>query len=712
MLRSFSVIILLIFNVVLNGQSKEFTAEDVAIRSYSDLVPSKLEMLQWIPNSDFYSFVSNDELIRARMNMNDERIISLEDFSKKVKNTVGKNIASFPKLKWTDEQNFLFRISNNFYSFNVESKKISVIAELDENAENIELSPNDKYVAYTKDNNLFISMGNDEIKQVTNESKSTIVSGKSVHRNEFGIDKGIFWSPNNNYIAFYKKDESMVTDYPLVNLNETPAEVDLIRYPMSGAISHQVKIGIYSVNTGSTVYLRTGEPKDQYLTSVTWSPDEQFIYVAHLNRAQDYLRLIKYNFRTGDPVKVLFEEENEKYVEPEYPLYFLPKDPNKFLWLSRRDGWKHFYLYTNEGDFVNQVTKGNWEVTSFEGFDAAGENVFFLSTKESPVERQLYKAGIISTNIKKLTDEPGIHKTKVNSMGTHFIDEYSSLDVPRITKLKSSDGNLIKTLHKAENPIKDYALGEVKIFPIKNEHGDSLFCRMIYPVDFDQTKKYPVVFYVYGGPHAQLVLNKWYFGRYDFWFQQMAQNGFIIFTLDNRGSANRGLDFEQETFRQLGTVEIEDQLAGVNYLSGLNFVDEERMGVYGWSYGGFMATSLMSRTDKFDVGVAGGAVIDWNLYEVMYTERYMDTPKENPEGYRKANLLNYVDNLNGKLLMIHGTNDPTVVWQNSLRFVQKAVELNKDLDYFPYIGHGHGVSGNDAVHLYRLITNYFVENLK
>jgi dipeptidyl-peptidase-4 len=234
---------------------------------------------------------------------------------------------------------------------------------------------------------------------------------------------------------------------------------------------------------------------------------------------------------------------------------------------------------------------------------------------------------------------------------------------------------------------------------------------MILPTDFDSTKKYPVIVYVYGGPHAQEVNNIFGSGRYFTWFYLMAQKGYIVFTLDNRGSANRGLEFEQATFRHLGTVEIKDQLAGVNYLKSLKYVDEKRFGVYGWSYGGFMTTSLMVRTNAFKVGACGGAVIDWKFYEVMYGERYMDTPQSNPDGYKEASLLNYVENLNGKLLLVHGTSDPTVVWQNTLSFVKKAQELNKPLDYFPYVGHGHGVVGKEAIHLYNKITNYFLDNL-
>ncbi|MEW6701197.1 MAG: prolyl oligopeptidase family serine peptidase, partial [Bacteroidota bacterium] len=321
--------------------------------------------------------------------------------------------------------------------------------------------------------------------------------------------------------------------------------------------------------------------------------------------------------------------------------------------------------------------------------------------------------------MERLTYEAGTHNVFVSPNSEFFIDSYTNVSTPRVINLLNKKGNHIRNLLTSDNPIKEYKIGETKIFSIsegvltdKNEEGVELFCRMITPPNFDPTKKYPVIIYVYGGPGVQEVTNIFGSGRYFLWFYMMAQKGYIVFTLDNRGSANRGSDFEQATFRHLGTVEVKDQIAGVNYLKSLPYVDENRIGVYGWSYGGFMTTSLMLRTDgTFKVGVGGGAVIDWKFYEVMYTERYMDTPQNNPDGYKETSLLNYAENLKGKLLLVHGTNDPTVVWQNTLLFAKKCAELNKPLDYFPYIGQGHGVAGKDALHLYTKITNYFLDNL-
>ena len=325
----------------------------------------------------------------------------------------------------------------------------------------------------------------------------------------------------------------------------------------------------------------------------------------------------------------------------------------------------------------------------------------------------MYKVEINSLleNITQLTESKGTHKISLHSSGLYIIDKFSSTSVPGEISILNNNGESIGLIHIAENPIKDFAVSEIKISILKADDGTDLYCRTIIPPDFDPSKKYPAIVYVYGGPHLQIITDSWSTGRYNYWFYKMAQEGYIVFTLDNRGSDNRGLKFEQATFRQLGTVEVKDQLVGVDYLKSFEYVDQERIGVYGWSYGGFMVTSLMTRTDQFKVGVGGGAVIDWKYYEIMYTERYMDTPESNPEGYEKASLLNYVENLNGKLLLVHGTIDPVVVWQNTLEYAARATMLNIPLDYYPYPGYEHHVKGKDKVGLYTKITNYFLDNL-
>lgn len=696
-------------------QNKLLTIEDIVLNSYTKLSPANLKQINWIPQTNNYVYVDNTNNALLKFSIKSDKpdtILTLAKLNEQLKRENLSEINYFPLIKWIDNVSFNFWIDNKLFIYNLETKNLTLINTVDDKADNKTVAPNSKYVAYTIDNNLFVNLESSKTIQITFEKDTNIVCGQAVHRNEFGIENGIFWSPNSNYIAFYRMDQTMVTDYPIVDISYVPARLKNIKYPMAGQTSHQVTVGIYDIKTNKTIFLKTGEPLDQYLTCLTWAPDEKYFYIAHLNRDQNHLQLKKYDVATGELVKILFEEKNDKYVEPENPLIFLPKTNTKFLWFSKRDGFKHLYLYDNDGNLIRQVTKGNYEVTNFIGFDNDGKNIFITSTKESPLERHVYKVNLVTGEIKKLTNEPGIHTIIPNYNQNYFIDSYTNLETPRTINLLNKKGEVIKNLLIADNPLKEYKIGKTKIFSIKNDEGVELYCRMILPPDFDESKKYPVIVYVYGGPHAQEITNSFGYGRYFLWFYMMAQKGYIIFTLDNRGSANRGLEFEQATFRRLGTIEIKDQMSGVKYLKTLPYIDTTRFGVFGWSYGGFMTTSLMLRTNNtFKVGVGGGAVIDWKFYEVMYTERYMDTPQTNPEGYKEASLLNYVQNLNGKLLLVHGTADPVVVWQNTLAFVKKATELNKPLDYFPYIGHGHGVTGKDALHLYTKITNYFIDNL-
>ncbi len=697
-------------------QNKQLTTEDVVINSYSTLAPKNLRQLSWIPGTDKYYFVSSGKeqfLISGFVDKTDfDTLANLDSIRKQLEQYSIKNVVNFPLITWIDQQNFIFLINGRLFNFNITSQKINPVNQSDENAGENSLSPNKKFIAFTKGNNLFVSLSNKKTVQISKDTNQDIVNGQAVHRNEFGINTGIFWSPMSNYIAYYRMDQTMVTNYPIVDLTTTPASLHNIKYPMAGQTSHHVTIGVYDIRTGNTVWLKTGEPLDQYLTCVSWSPDEKYIFVAHLNRDQNHLQLKKYDAATGESVKILFEEKDDKYVEPLNPLYFRPNHADEFIWISRRDGYNHLYLYNTEGNLIKQVTHGKWEVLDFNGFDKNGNEVYYTSTEVSPIEKHFYRTNLSNGKTVNLTPEEGTHEVSASSDGKYFIDNYNNLHTPRIINVIDPNGKVIKNLLNAENPIKDYKLGRIKIFTIKNEEGIKFYCRMVYPVDFDSTKKYPVIFYVYGGPHAQLVTDSWSFGRYSLWFQLMAEKGYIVFTLDNRGSSNRGLAFEQATFKRLGTFEVQDQMTGVKYLKSLSYVDSTRFGVFGWSFGGFMTTSLMLKTNNtFKVGVAGGAVIDWKYYEVMYTERYMDTPQANPKGYQESSLLNYVQNLKGKLLLVHGTSDSTVVWQHTLEFAKKCADLNIPLDYFPYPGQPHGVSGPDAVHLYNKITNYFLDNL-
>lgn len=701
----------LLFSTI-NGQQKLFSIEDVVFNSYSSLAPTTVSQLNLIKGSDKLYYVNADNvlLIEEISKGNPNEIISLEELNNLLQKEKLERERSFPKINFLNNDNFIFTQNNTVIEYNIKNKSLNLIYSLPQEAENIEYSSNFLNSSFTIKNNVYFAVKGNVIK-LSDENNSDIIFGQSVHRNEFGIEKGIFLSPDSKSVAFYRMDQTMVTNYPILNLDSLPAQVNYVKYPMAGGKSHEVTIGVFNSETQKQVYLETGLPKDQYLTCVTWSPDNKFIFVTILNRDQNHLDLVKFDAMTGKKIKTLFSEDDSKFVEPEHPLYFLPKSNNLFLWSSKRDGWNHLYLYDTEGDLKKQITKGNWEVTEILGFDEKIENLLYLSTEKSPLERHLYKINIKSLKTDCLTEVPGTHEI-IYENGEFFIDKYNSTTIPKKIDIKDVSGKTIHNLLNSKNPLKEYAVSYPQIVTIKEEGKYDLFARLILPINFDSTKKYPVIVYVYGGPHSQEITDRWIYGRYDMWFQYMAQKGYIVFSIDNRGTSFRGNDFAQATFKQLGTVEIEDHLRGVNYLKSLPYVDSERFGVYGWSYGGFMATSLMLRTNNtFKVGVGGGAVIDWKYYEIMYTERYMDTPQTNPKGFENASLLNYVKNLEGKLLLVHGTSDETVVWQHTLLFAKKATSLNKPLDYYPYVHHQHGVRGKDALQLYNKISEYFINNL-
>ena len=549
-----------------------------------------------------------------------------------------------------------------------------------------------------------------------------IVLGESVHRNEFGIDGGLFWSPKANRLAFYRMDQSMVKDYPLVNTKAREAEPKPIKYPMAGMKSHEVTVGVWDVATEKLVYLNTRKDttvheREMYLTNIAWSPDEQYVFIAKVNREQNHMWLEQYDAVSGQLVKVLFEETNPRYVEPCEPMIFTPKG-DQFLWYSMRDGYKHLYLYNLDGKLVKQVTKGEYEVEGFIQFDTKGENIFIYANKDNLAGRDAYRVNLKNGTMECLTmQENGLHGTHsivLNDNCNTWVDVWSSVDVPMRADLRDlKHKNVIHNFYTAENPLKDYAMPDVKLGTIKAADGKTdLYYRLITPPNMETGKKYPTLVYVYGGPHSQLVTDSWLAGG-NLYFLFLAQQGYVVFTVDNRGTDNRGFEFESCTHRHLGEIEMADQMEGVKFLKSLPYVDENRMGVEGWSFGGFMTITMkLAHPEVFKVGCAGGPVIDWKWYEIMYGERYMDMPQENPEGYEANCLLNKAQNLEGHLLVIQGAEDNTVVPQHSTEFIERCINNLKQVDYFVYPHHEHNVRGRERNHLYKKMFDYYETHLK
>ncbi len=697
----------LVFQI--SAQTKTLTLE--SIFTDKTLYPKFVAGVKPHSTQNWFSFVNDgNTLIKIDPKGQESPLITLDELNKAINANGGESLRSFPEYQWVGENTFSFVAGNKFFHCMSDVKKCVVINEWKAEGKNADQAPVTGYTAYTLGNNLYVSVKGEE-KTVTSETSGGIVCGQSVHRNEFGISKGTFWSPKGNKLAFYRMDETMVSEYPLVDITERVGVENSIRYPMAGMKSHQVTVGVYQPSTGTTVFLKTGEPAEQYLTNISWSPDEKYVFIGILNRDQNHLKWNQYDASSGTFVKTLFEETSDRYVEPMTPFVFLPGSNDRFIWQSQRDGFNHLYLFDISGKLIRQLTKGPWMVTEFGGFDAKGESIWFMGTKDSPLESHAYTVNISKANITKISGEAGTHNVQITSDFSLIMDQYSSLTKASSCQLRTSNGKIVKTLIDENNPLKDYVTPVPEIITLTADDGSPLYGRLLKPIHFDATKKYPVFIYVYGGPHTQLVTNSWTGGAGMFQYY-LASKGYVVFTLDNRGSANRGLNFESAIFRQCGTVEVADQMTGVNWLKNQPWIDTTRMGVHGWSYGGFMTMSMMLKNPGvFKVGVAGGPVIDWKFYEVMYGERYMDTPESNPNGYENSALTNYADQLDGRLLIIQGYQDGTVVPQHCLSFLEAAIKAGKLVDFFMYPTHEHNVRGKDRLHLYKLIDQFFDDHL-
>jgi dipeptidyl-peptidase-4 len=683
------------------AQKKDLTLKESVLKQRA-LSPDRINQFLWIPNSNNYSFCSADWKTLFKSTLSGEKeseLAKIDEINAILKATFG----NFFGISWLSDNELLLNDGQTIAKWNVVSKTGAVLKKTVEKSENHQYHSKSNQLAYTIENNLFV-----DGKAVTKNSDKNIVSGHSIARNEFGIAGGIFWSNNGNYLAFYQKNESNVHNYPLLDINATPGELVSIKYPMAGQKSEEPRVGIYNVKSNKTVYINPRGAKDDYFTNLTFTPDEKNIVVAEVNRDQNHMWLNVYDAKSGKFIKTLFEETNDKWIEPEHPAFF-HSNSNDFIWISERDGFNNLYLYDFNGKLKKKLTEHKFVVKDILETSSDKKYIYYSATGENPTNTLVYRTDLDGNN-QLITREEGMHSFSLSSDGNFYFDAYSSVSVPFKAKVFTSSGKMAKVLMESKEKLDDYNVGITEIGKIKGKDGSDLYYRFIKPSNFDPTKKYPVMVYVYGGPHAQMVTNNWLAGA-NLWMHWMANQGYLVFTLDNRGSGERGFAFESQIHRRLGDLEMEDQLTGVEFLKSLPYVDGNRLAVHGWSFGGFMTTSLMLRQpDVFKVGVAGGPVTDWKYYEIMYGERYMDRPEQNKEGYEKASLLNHAQNLKGDLLLIHGTIDDVVVLQHNYALVKKFVDLGIQMDFFPYPMHKHNVMGKDRAHLMEKVLNYVIEN--
>jgi dipeptidyl-peptidase-4 len=693
------------------AQVKKITLEDGVLQQGRKFGADKLTGFQWIPNTTKYVYYTDAWSKMVTASTADAKTTELITLAE-INSALGTKLKNFFGTQWIDSSTLLISENGKYYSYSIISKTGKNIQETTEKSDNVTFDSKKENLAYTEDNNLFFLNKNKEKIAVTANSDKNIVSGQTISRSEFGISGGIFWSPKATYLAFYQKDETEVANYPLLDITETPGKLVNLKYPMIGQKSEKPRVGIYNLTTGKTVFIfpKSGDVND-YVTNLSWSPDEKYILIAELNRGQNDMNLNVYETNSGNFVRTILNEKNNAWVEPEHDAYFPNSKSNNFVWFSEKDGFQNLYYYSIEGKLVKQLTNNKFPAREIIGSNPAGTELFFKATGENGTNMLVYKVDLKGKQT-LITKDLGVHNVAISTDGNWFFDEYSNHSTPSKSILYNKNLKAT-TLLESKNKYEGYEMGTAEIRTIKAADGTTdLYTRLIKPSNFDATKKYPVMVYVYGGPHAQLVTNSYLDGA-NLWMYWMAEQGYLVFTVDNRGSDNRGFAFESIIHGKLGVNEMDDQLKGVDYLKSLPYVDENRLAVHGWSYGGFMTTSLMLRKpDTFKVGVAGGPVTDWKWYEIMYGERYMDTPAENQKGFDEASTLNYVNNLKGKLLLIHGTSDDTVVMQHNLSLVKKFVEAGKQVDFFPYPMAKHNVQGKDRVHLMTKVLNYIIENNK
>ena len=718
-------------------QLKEFTLEDLNFggHNYHNMIPQSRYCTWW-----------GDQLVRLegdvcylvnKSNGNETKLFDKSEVNQWIAPTRSIKVNSLggAQFPYADKSVVVLRDGANIYT--VDFKKHSLVSDTEiADGDNL-LESNNKSgaMAILRGKNLFLRLGMKEW-QLSKDGSREIVYGQSVHRDEFGIHKGTFFSNDGTKLAFYRMDQSMVVDYPQVKIPEIDyfnhpetqtcsAIAAPDKYPMTGETSHEVTVGVFDSATGKTVYLKAGDPKDRYFTNISWSPDDKTIYMFELNRDQNDCRLVSYDATTGEKTGELYRETDEKYVEPQHPIVFLPWDNSQFIMQSQKDGYNHLYLCTlgkhgsrmahnTESLEIKQLTQGKWVVLDVLGFNTKRKSIIIASNEISPIQRNLFAVDV-KTGKRTRVDETGDgwHNGMLSESGAFIFDKYSSPNVPNNIAIVNTENGKKFSYFRAEDPWKGYNVPEYSCGTVKAADGETdLYWRMVKPTNFDPKKKYPTIVYVYGGPHAHNVDARWHYSSRS-WETYMAQNGYLLFILDNRGSENRGKAFEQATFRQLGQEEMKDQMKGVEYLKSLPYVDADRIGVHGWSFGGFMTISLMTNyPDVFKVGVAGGPVIDWHWYEVMYGERYMDTPQTNPEGYKKTSLLYKAKDLKGKLQIITGDNDATVVPQHCLTFIKACIAAGTQPDFFVYPGEPHNMRGHQSTHLHERISQYFFDYLK
>ena len=700
-----------------NLGTKKITLEDIWGATFSTNRMNALNSM----NGDYYSLLNNDE--NGYSTVDKYSYTSLEKVATIVDGKTLQNLQNFESYSFNNDETQLilgkdiqkvYRRSTKgtYYAFSVGSKKVRFIGE---NIQEPTFSPDSKKVAYAKNNNLFmLDLTTNLTTQVTKDGKyNHIINGTTdwVYEEEFGFVRAFEWSNDSKFIAFLRFNESKVREFSMgVTGDGLYPSQHVFKYPKAGEDNAKVSLHMYSLTTKNTKKINLGVY--EYIPRIKWSTKEGVLIATTLNRHQNDLKLHKVN-AVRSSAMLLFNEKDAAYVSVKDDLTFL--DDNSFIWTSEKDGFNHIYHYSFNGKLINQITKGNWEVTKYYGFNKEKKTIYYQSVENGSINRGVYSIGLDGTNKKLLSNNIGTNTAAFSRNLNYFINTHSSSETPPRFSLYSAEGEMIKVIKDnapLQEKLTDYKMSQKEFSTIKI-NGNDLNMWMIKPADFDAQKEYPLLMFQYSGPGSQQVANRWN-GTNDYWHQLLAQEGMIIICVDGRGTGLKGRDFKKVTQKELGKFEVEDQIAAAKKLAERSYIDKNNIGIWGWSYGGFMSTNcLLKGNDIFSTAIAVAPVTSWRFYDTVYTERYMQTPQENASGYDDNSPINYTDKLEGNYLLVHGTGDDNVHAQNSMRMINALVAANKPFDIAMYPDRAHGIrkGKNTRLHLYKKMTAFIQTNL-
>lgn len=737
-----SRVAILLFSVAITSafalcQNREIELNGILERPF-DFRPDSLRGLGWRDAENYTFFEGRGPSLRwmgaSVKSGAKEKIADVASLREILKGAElgGLNARHLAAASWTPDSRARLIVNGQLVHIDLDSGKATLGLTVPVDAEATAWAPGDRCVAWSKEKDIHVRGSDGKIVRVTHDGYRHLTHGLAVHRVEFGITDGMWWDPTGRRLAFYREDLRPIERYPASDFAPRPAKDLDLRYPMAGRNGSVVSIGIFDTRDGSLRWLETDPAADEWHTNVTWAPDGESLYVAHVNRKQNAMELRRWSAVDGKRLGTLFEEKDSEWIEPEHGPIFLPDGSGRFLWFSHRSGFNHLHLHSADGAHEFQVTGGAFDVNEFLGFDPTGAKIRVHASGRDPRQNHLFEcaltkpvygveetdAGAVitesATRMRQVTGGRGQHRAMLSPDGAHALDTHSNLEHPGKVDLIGIDGRVIRTLHESKNPLDGLRTGRESFFETKTEDGQPLYGHQILPPEFEEGESYPVLVYVYSGPHSQFVRDEWMggLGTTNLWLHHMATQGMIVLRTDGRGTANRGIEWAQCIHRRLGTCEINDQIAGLDHILENYPGDPDRVGVTGWSYGGFMTLSLMTRAgDRFAAGVAGAPVTDWRYYETGYGERYMDRPAENEEGYDNSDPARHVKGIKGRLLVVHGTSDETVVLQHSMHFLDACIDAGKEVEFFAYPGQLHGLRGRDRQHFYRKMTGFFLQTL-